>query len=89
MQLDRPRYVLAVTHSDARGTKKAISDSIYDAGLNYLESSHRDFVEYGFAYDVSAMDAPLTEEQLLGLIERAQSLSGEEDAIRSIRQIKL
>ncbi len=89
VETDRPRYVLAVTHSDARGTKKAISDSIYDAGLNYLESSHRDFVEYGFAYDVSAMDAPLTEEQLLGLIERAQSLSGEEDAIRSIRQIKL
>ena len=89
VETDRPRYVLAVTHSDARGTKKAISDSIYDAGLSYLESSHRDFVEYGFAYDVSAIDAPLSQEQLTGLIQRARQLSGEPNAIRSIRQVKL
>lgn len=86
---DRARYVLAVVHSDARGTKKAISDAIFDAGLNNLESSHRDFSDYGFAYDVSALDAPMSDEQLTELVQRARDISGDPNAIRSIRQIKL
>lgn len=86
---DRPNYLLTVVHSDARGTKKAIADSIYDAGLNNIESSHIDFSKYGFAYDVSAMDRPLSEAQIEDLIERARTISGDPTAIRSIRQIKL
>lgn len=86
---DRPSYVLAVVHSDKRGTKKAINDALFDAGCNNFESSHRDFVDYGFAYDVSAIDKPLTDEQLQELIERASAISGDPSAIRSIRQIKL
>lgn len=86
---DPARHVLAVVHSDARGTKKAISDTIFEAGLNNLESSHRDFPDYGVAYDVSAMDGALSDEQLVGLVTQARSISGDASAIRSIRQIKL
>lgn len=89
VETDRPSYVLAVVHSDVRGTKKAINDALFDAGCNNFESSHRDFSDYGFAYDVSAIDKPLTNEQLQSLIESARRITGDESAIRSIRQIKL
>ncbi len=89
VETDRPNYVLAVVHSDVRGTKKAINDALFDAGCNNFESSHRDFSEYGFAYDVSSIDKPLTEDQVASLIKSAQEITGEPDAIRSIRQIKL
>lgn len=81
-------YMLAVVHSDARGTKKAVSDTIFDAGLSNLESSHRDFAKYGFAYDLSAIDKPLSEDDLAELVERARSISSDPDAIRSVRLIK-
>lgn len=86
---ERPSSILTVVHSDKRGTKKAISDSIFSAGLNNLESSHRDFSKFGMAYDVSAMDRPLTEEQVQELIEAARRISGDPTAIRAIRQIAL
>lgn len=89
VETDRPSHVLAVVHSDKRGTKKAINDALFDAGCNNFESSHRDFSDYGFAYDVSAIDKPLTEAQIAQLIERAGVISGDPSAIRSIRQIKL
>jgi len=85
----RATHVLTVVHSDARGTKKAISDSIFDAGRNNIESSHRDFPTYGFAYDVSAIDGALTEEQVRELIENARRISGDPTAIRAIRQVAL
>jgi D-3-phosphoglycerate dehydrogenase / 2-oxoglutarate reductase len=89
VDVERPNYVLTVMHSDKRGTKKAISDSIFSAGLNNLESSHRDFSKFGVAYDVSAMDRPLTDEQIVELIQSARSISGDPSAIRAIRQIAL
>jgi D-3-phosphoglycerate dehydrogenase len=82
---EAPYWVLTVVHSDVRGTKKAIDDSIYDAGASNIQSSHRDFRDLGIAYDVSAIDKPLNREHLHGLIERARTLSGEARAIRSIR----
>ena len=82
-------HILAVVHSDKRGTKKAISDAIFDANRNNMLSSHRDFPKFGIAYDVSAMDGPLSDEELMGLIERARSISGDPTAIRSIRQISM
>lgn len=85
----RATHVLTVVHSDARGTKKAISDSIFEAGRNNIESSHRDFPKYGFAYDVSAIDGALTKAQLDELIENARRISGDPTAIRAIRQIAL
>lgn len=82
-----PTYILAVVHSDARGTKKAVADCIFDAGLNSVESSHRDFPKYGIAYDITATDRPMSDEQLAELVQRAREISGDPTAIRSIRQI--
>ena len=82
-----PRYVLTVVHSDARGTKKAVDDCIYEAGLSNLGSSHRDFPRFGFAYDINAIDEPLSESQLEELVSSARSLSDDETAIRAIRMV--
>ncbi len=84
---DKPPHVLTVVHSDARGTKKAVDDCIYEAGLSNIGSSHRDFARYGFAYDINAIDEPLERDQLRELVKTARSLSEDEQAIRAIRQI--
>jgi len=86
---DPPYWALAVVHSDVRGTKKAIDDSIYEAGASNLQSNHRDFPDLGIAYDVSAINQPLDEAQLDQMIERAVELSDDPNAIRSIRQFKV
>lgn len=86
---DNAATILTVLHSDQRGTKKAVDDAIYEAGLSNLESSHRDFPEYGFAYDVSAIDRPLNRAQLRALIAKAAELTGEPGAIRAVRQIPI
>jgi D-3-phosphoglycerate dehydrogenase / 2-oxoglutarate reductase len=83
------RTVLAVVHADVRGTKKAVDDAIYAAGLDNLESAHRDFRDYHIAYDLSVLDRPLTDEQVQGLIADAKALTGREDAIRAVRQIPI
>ncbi|MFB6372551.1 MAG: hypothetical protein ABEN55_05460, partial [Bradymonadaceae bacterium] len=70
-----------------RGTKKAVDDCIYEAGLSNIGSSHRDFPRYGFAYDINAIDRPLERDQLRQLVREARSLSDDESAIRAIRQI--
>ena len=87
VEAEDPDVILSVVHSDERGTKKAVDDCIYEAGLSNLRSSHRDFPRYGFAYDVNAVDKPLTREQLGRLVEEARDISGDESAIRSIRVI--
>lgn len=84
-----PRFILTVVHSDARGTKKAVSDAIFDAGLNNLESAHRDFTKYGIAYDINALDKAMTDEQLDELVETARRISGDDEAIRSMRLIEV
>ncbi|MFW5966206.1 MAG: NAD(P)-dependent oxidoreductase [Persicimonas sp.] len=89
VEADEPEVILTVVHSDVRGTKKAINDCIYEAGLSNLQSSHRDFARYGIAYDVNAIDKPLTGEQLAELVDKARSITGEEDAIRSLRLIEV
>jgi D-3-phosphoglycerate dehydrogenase / 2-oxoglutarate reductase len=86
---DEADYVLTVVHSDSRGTKKAVDDAIFEAGLNNIQSSHRDFPKYGFAYDVNAIDRPLTQEQLLKLVKSARELSKDPFAIRAVRQISV
>ena len=81
--------ILVVVHSTARGTKRSIDDAIFAAGASNLSSVHRDFTEYGVAFDVAAIDAPLSEAQLEELCEAAARLTGHSDAIRSIRQITI
>jgi len=84
-----PHWMLAVVHSDVRGTKKAIDDSIYEAGASNLQSNHRDFPDLGIAYDVNAIDQPLSDDQLHDLVDAAVSLSGDDRAIRTLRQFKV
>ncbi|MFB6274296.1 MAG: NAD(P)-dependent oxidoreductase [Salinibacter sp.] len=84
-----PHWILAVVHSDVRGTKKAIDDTIYEAGASNLQSSHRDFPDLGIAYDVNAIDHPLSDDQLHALVDAAVSLSDDPKAIRALRQFKV
>ncbi len=81
--------ILAVVHVDKRGTKKAVDDAIYNAGLSNLRSAHIDFPKYGIAYDLSALDARLTAEQCEGLVAEARGLTKDPTAIRWIRSIPL
>jgi len=81
------RVVLAVAHSTARGTKRAIDDAIYHAGASNLSSAHKDFDKLGVAYDLALMDKPLSGEQLQALAAAATTTTGDPNAIRSIRQI--
>lgn len=89
VEAEDPDIILTVVHSDVRGTKKAVDDCIYEAGLSNLQSSHRDFARYGFAYDVNAVDRPLSDEQLAQLVKAAREITGDESAIRSIRMINV
>lgn len=80
-------HILAVVHSDTRGTKKAVDDAIYAAGINNLQSAHVDFPAYGIAYDLSALERPLSEDEIDQLIREAARLTGDPGAIRAIRMI--
>ena len=78
--------VLAVVHSTQRGTKKAVSDAIYEAGASTLASMHEDFPN-GLAYDLSVLDRPLSADELNGLVTHATDTAGDRNAIRAVRQI--
>lgn len=78
--------VLAVVHSTARGTKKAVDDAIYAAEASNIESAHRDFPN-GLAYDLSVLDRPLSADALDALVEQAVDLAQDATAIRAVRQI--
>ena len=80
-------HILTVVHSTRRGTKKAVDDAIYNAGASNLTSAHRDYANFGIAYEVVAIDQPLSDAQLQGLIDDARALTGDEHAIRALRQI--
>lgn len=82
-------HILAVVHADARGTKKAVDDAIYRAGISNLQSAHRDFPRHGIAYDLSVLDRPLTDEEVAGMVAHASEITGRADAIRAVRQISL
>ena len=81
------KVLLAVVHSTARGTKRAVDDAIYQAGASNLSSVHKDFVMYGAAYDLASIDRPLTENEVRSLVDEAARVTGDPHAIRSVRQI--
>lgn len=87
VESEEPETILSVIHSDERGTKKAVDDTIYEAGLSNIQSRHKDFPRYGFAYDVNALDRPLDQAGLQKLVAEARELTEDPDAIRSIRMI--
>jgi D-3-phosphoglycerate dehydrogenase len=82
-------HILAVVHADVRGTKKAVDDAIYAAGVSNLQSAHRDFPRFGIAYDLSVLDRPLTDQELEGMVAHAAEITGRSDAIRAVRRISL
>ena len=81
------KTLLAVAHSTTRGTKRAVDDAIFQSGANNMSSVHKDFAEYGVAFDLAAIDRPLSEDEIYGLVKRAAETTGDENAIRSVRQI--
>jgi len=83
------RVLLCVAHSTERGTKRAIDEVIYQAGASNLSSVHKDFQALGVAYDLAAIDRPLSEEEIRLLVESAAEVTGDPRAIRSVRQISL
>ena len=64
-------------------------DAIYKAGASNLSSVHKDFEELGVAYDLSVIDRALTEDEVHGLVAMASEVTGDDNAIRSVRQIRL
>jgi len=78
--------VLAVVHSTARGTHKAVSDAVYSSGANSLGSAHRDF-DVGLAYDVSVLDRPMSTERLQSLVAESEALAGVSGAVMTVRQM--
>lgn len=78
--------ILAVVHSTARGTKKAVQDAIYAAEASTLGSAHQDFPN-GLAYDLSVLDRPLPPEGIEELVAMASSLAKDDNAIRAVRQV--
>lgn len=79
--------LLMVAHATTRGTKRAIDEIIYDAGASNLSSVHRDFNALGVAYDLAALDRALTPSQIDALVATATRITGDENAIRSVRQV--
>lgn len=80
---------LVILHADARGTKRAIAETLYEAEASNLSSSHKDFPELGAAIDLAIVDKPLSEADLGTMVRRAAELTGVPDAIRSVRQLQL
>ncbi|MFT5683890.1 MAG: D-3-phosphoglycerate dehydrogenase [Myxococcota bacterium] len=90
LSLPNPRsggVILAVVHSTARGTKRAIDNAIFDAGASNLASAHRDFEDLGVAYDLAMLDKGLSDVEISALIASAAAVTGDPGAIRSVRQI--
>ena len=85
-QSSQNKVLLAVAHSTVRGTKRAVDDAIYKAGASNLSSVHKDFEELGVAYDLSVIDRALTEDEVHGLVATASEVTGDDNAIRSVRQ---
>jgi len=81
------RTILLVVHSTARGTKKALDDAIYEANADNLMSTHRDFLRWGVAINVNLLDRPLNSQQLQDIVTRTTSVTGDENAVRLIRQV--
>ncbi len=86
---DESAVALVILHADARGTKRAIAETIHEAEASNLSSSHKDFPELRAAIDLAIVDKPLSEADLGTMVRRAAELTGVPDAIRSVRQLQL
>jgi D-3-phosphoglycerate dehydrogenase len=80
--------LLAVAHATTRGTKRAVDEAIYDAGASNLSSVHRDFEAFGIAYELAEIDRPLDEREVRALVEKARAVTGDDQAMRSVRLLR-
>ncbi len=78
--------VLQVVHATTRGTRKAVQDAVYEAEASMLASIQQDF-PMGIAYELSVLDRPLSLPAIERIVERAQELTGDANAVRAIRQV--
>ena len=81
------RHMLAVVHIDKRGTKKAVDDAIFNSGASNIRSAHVDFPKFGIAYDLSALDTPMSPADTAALVAEASELTGDPNAIRFVRSV--
>lgn len=81
------RAVLVVTHGTTRGTKRALDQAIFEAGADNLRSEHHDLERWSMALDINLLDQPLPASALGVIAKRTAELSGDADAVRSIRQV--
>ena len=86
-EVPRAGAMLAVVHTDKRGTKRAVDEAIFEAGASNLRSAHVDYPAYGVAYDLSALDQGLAPHQIAALVAEAQRVTGDPTAIRWVRTI--
>lgn len=86
-ELEPGNALVSVVHSTARGTRKAIQDAVFEAGVSNLSTVHQDFEEFGIAYDLLALDRPLSDAQLRRIATDAAALTGDENTVRSLRQM--
>jgi D-3-phosphoglycerate dehydrogenase len=80
-------HILTVVHSSKRGTKRAIDNMIYTSGASSLQSAHKDFDPYGFAYHVLATSERIPDDAIAALHEEAERVTGEPNAIRLVRRL--
>ena len=86
-ELEPGNALVSVVHSTVRGTRKAIQDAVFEAGVSNLSTVHQDFEEFGVAYDLLALDRPLSDVQLKRIAADAAALTGDENTVRSLRQM--
>ncbi len=87
--VDPGSTLLAACHSTVRGSRKALQDAIYEAGASNLSTVHQDFEEFGVAYDLLALDRPLSHEQIERVVAHATAVTGQPNTIRSLRQVEV
>jgi len=78
--------VLVVVHSTQVGTRKAVSDGIFEARVSTLGSMQQDF-PVGVAVDLSVLDRALTDDEVGGLVAHAARVTGDPRAVRAVRQV--
>jgi D-3-phosphoglycerate dehydrogenase len=86
-ELEAGNALLSVVHSSVRGSRKAVQDAIFESGANNLSTVHQDFEDYGVAYDLLALDRPLSADQLAGIAAHAADVTREPGAVRALRQV--
>ncbi len=86
-ELEPGNALVSVVHSTVRGTRKAIQDAVFEAGVSNLSTVHQDFEEFGVAYDLLALDRPLSDSQLKRIAADAAALTGDKNTVRSLRQM--